>query len=53
MTHKEGDTSIFGQHKHHKVSTTSLFNISQGHYVFMQEYLTRFNKEIIKIFNLN
>lgn len=39
--------------KHQKVSTTSLFNIHQGHYESLREYLESFNKKIIKVINLN
>lgn len=39
--------------KHRKVSTTSLFNVRQGHAESLWEYMARFNKEKIKVSHMN
>lgn len=38
----------FSANKYIKMSTTSLFNVLQGHSESLQEYLARFKKETIK-----
>ncbi|XP_050895535.1 uncharacterized protein LOC127102173 [Lathyrus oleraceus] len=43
----------FSANKHRKVSTTSLFNVRQGHSESLREYLARFNEETIKVSHLN
>lgn len=39
----------FSSRKHRRVSTTSLFNVYQGHFESMREYLVRFNEVTIKV----
>lgn len=43
----------FSATKLRKVSTTSLFNIRQGHVEYLREYTPRFNEETIKVSHLN
>lgn len=43
----------FSANKHHKVSTTSLFNVRQGQEETLKEYLARFNEDTIKVSHPN
>lgn len=43
----------FSASKHRKVSTTSLFNVRQGHAESLREYMERFKEETIKVSHSN